>query len=207
MSSCYRLLTCTRRTDRKRGHPNPASPSLDMWDPRLGYVTGNVWVICHSCNTRKSNMTAEGHIRFGHELIKAFLKQKQVRYEQVSLHLIVVHHPTPQEMQMGNDMHVRASREAGPVRHDIFLTVAQFEDHIHLVLDCGCGAVLKEMDFDMLAISLNTLDNAKWLHLAEYHDKPPIVGPYAPVFTEGTCGTGVPNCPNDCIGHIEKEET
>lgn len=52
--------------------------------------------------------------------------------------------------------------------HDIFLTVAQFDDHIHLVLDCTCGTVLKDMDFDMLCISLETLDNAKWAHLVSF---------------------------------------
>lgn len=82
------------------------------------------------------------------------------------------------------------------MRHDVFLTVAQFEGHIHLVLDCGCGAVLKEMDFDMLAISLDTLDNAKWAHLAEFT-------PMKMMVNTAKCD---PWCVNpDCIGHINPE--
>lgn len=84
------------------------------------------------------------------------------------------------------------------MRHDIFLTVAQFENHIHMVLDCGCGEVLKEMDFDMLAISLDTLDNAKWKHLAEANPLKhnAIAHHRDPWYCENA----------DCIGHIEPEE-
>ena len=48
------------------------SPSADMYDPRLGYIPGNFWVICMDCNRRKQDMTGEDHIAFGIQLIDAF---------------------------------------------------------------------------------------------------------------------------------------
>lgn len=47
------------------------SPSVDMYDPRLGYIKSNVWIICLRCNSRKQDMSGEDHIAFGHQLITA----------------------------------------------------------------------------------------------------------------------------------------
>ena len=73
VSSCGRLLIPSeRRKPGEKGRNSPSSPSLDMWNPALGYIPGNVWVICLYCNSRKQNMTGEQHVAFGKELIKAF---------------------------------------------------------------------------------------------------------------------------------------
>jgi 5-methylcytosine-specific restriction endonuclease McrA len=47
------------------------SPSLDRYDPALGYVPGNIMVICRGCNRRKQNHTGEQLIQFGLALIAA----------------------------------------------------------------------------------------------------------------------------------------
>jgi hypothetical protein len=39
----------------RRSHDN--SPSLDRFIPELGYVEGNIGVLCHKCNTRKNDNT------------------------------------------------------------------------------------------------------------------------------------------------------
>lgn len=52
--------------------PKPGSPSVDMYDPKLGYVVENIWVICWFCNRRKQDMSGEDHIAFGERLIQAF---------------------------------------------------------------------------------------------------------------------------------------
>lgn len=54
-----------------------SSPTLDRFDPSLGYIEGNVWVICWQCNRRKQDMAPERLIAFGFELIEAF---KQVTH-------------------------------------------------------------------------------------------------------------------------------
>lgn len=59
-----------------RGGKGPSSPSLDMWDPTLGYTPGNTWIICDRCNMRKQDMSGEDHIALGWKLIEAF-KQHQ----------------------------------------------------------------------------------------------------------------------------------
>ena len=37
--------------------PGPDSPELDRIVPELGYVRGNIWVICHQANKMKNNGT------------------------------------------------------------------------------------------------------------------------------------------------------
>lgn len=69
ISGCRRLL------EYQTGSLSKASPSLDMWDPEIGYIPGNVWVICHGCNSLKLNLTGEGHIAFGIQLIDAFKEE------------------------------------------------------------------------------------------------------------------------------------
>jgi hypothetical protein len=46
-----------------RGHFGPNSPSLDHIDPTKGYVNGNIAVISHEANMRKTNATAAEHRR------------------------------------------------------------------------------------------------------------------------------------------------
>lgn len=41
----------------------PQSPSLDRTDSTLGYVEGNVSLLCHRCNLHKSDSTLEEHTR------------------------------------------------------------------------------------------------------------------------------------------------
>ena len=48
-----------RATHLKADH----SPSIDRIVPALGYVPGNICVICNRCNTIKSNGTLEDHLR------------------------------------------------------------------------------------------------------------------------------------------------
>jgi hypothetical protein len=45
----------------KRG-PKDNSPSIDRVDPRLGYVPGNVWIICNRANRIKGDGTAREHL-------------------------------------------------------------------------------------------------------------------------------------------------
>jgi len=51
------------------------SPSLDRYNPELGYTPDNIWVICNGCNGLKQNMTGEEHVAFGLQLIDAFGKR------------------------------------------------------------------------------------------------------------------------------------
>ena len=67
---CKRTLA--RKLGEKKHGPAPSSPSVDMWDPRLGYILGNVWTICNACNSRKMDMSGEDHVAFGWQLINAF---------------------------------------------------------------------------------------------------------------------------------------
>jgi hypothetical protein len=54
-----------------------ASPSLDRYDPPLGYIPGNIWVICMGCNRLKQEMSGKDHITFGEQLEDAFAKYTQ----------------------------------------------------------------------------------------------------------------------------------
>lgn len=61
----------------KRGHLGRETgrstvPSLDRYDPSLGYTRGNILVICFTCNRRKQDMTGEQMIDFGRALRAAF---------------------------------------------------------------------------------------------------------------------------------------
>lgn len=60
-----------------------SSPSLDRFHPSLGYVPGNVWIICQGCNRAKQDMSGEDHIAFGIQLIDSF-KEECERVAQLS---------------------------------------------------------------------------------------------------------------------------
>ena len=47
------------------------SPSLDKWSPALGYVPGNIWVICLRCNLRKGDLSGDELLTFAYQLIDA----------------------------------------------------------------------------------------------------------------------------------------
>lgn len=70
VGTCGRLLV--RKVGEQRGGTILSSPSLDRYDPSLGYVPENVWVICYECNSRKQDMSGEGHVAFGMNLIESF---------------------------------------------------------------------------------------------------------------------------------------
>lgn len=53
------------------GASSNRSPSLDRYDPPLGYVPGNIMVVCRGCNRRKQNHTGEQLVQFGHAVISA----------------------------------------------------------------------------------------------------------------------------------------
>lgn len=66
---CHRLLVTGD------GKNKASSPSLDRYNPSLGYSQGNIWVICQSCNSRKQSMTGEEFIAYGTNLIKSFKEE------------------------------------------------------------------------------------------------------------------------------------
>lgn len=74
------IKTCDRLLVIGDGKNKAASPSLDKYNPSLGYTKGNVWVICQACNSRKSNMTGEDFIVYGINLIDSFKEE----YERVA---------------------------------------------------------------------------------------------------------------------------
>ena len=51
------------------GSNKPWSPTIDKIDPKLGYVKGNVQVICHKANMMKSDATKEELINFANWII------------------------------------------------------------------------------------------------------------------------------------------
>jgi hypothetical protein len=53
------------------GASSDRSPSLDRYDPPLGYVPGNITVLCRGCNRRKQNHTGEQLIQLGQAVISA----------------------------------------------------------------------------------------------------------------------------------------
>ena len=75
---CKRELV--RRDDRKTGSWSN-SPSVDMYNPKLGYIPGNVWVICMDCNRRKYDMSGEDMIKLGQELIDTFKEYNDNRIQ------------------------------------------------------------------------------------------------------------------------------
>lgn len=68
VKGCGRQLICNVGG----GRATPSSPSLDKYIPEEGYVRNNTWIICFECNARKSNMSGEGHVTFGINLIDGF---------------------------------------------------------------------------------------------------------------------------------------
>lgn len=63
---------CACRLMAGAGKVTDTSPSIDMYNPKLGYVSDNVWIICFACNRRKGDMSGEDHVTFGLKLIDAF---------------------------------------------------------------------------------------------------------------------------------------
>ena len=63
---------CECRLETGEGKVQATSPSLDRQDPPLGYVPGNVWVICWGCNRTKQDMSGDDHIAFGFRVKDAF---------------------------------------------------------------------------------------------------------------------------------------
>ena len=63
---------CGRELDyQRRGKcASPASPSLDRVNVAMGYVSGNVAVVCHRCNVLKGDASAEEH-----EMIAAYIRR------------------------------------------------------------------------------------------------------------------------------------
>ena len=53
------------------GASSDRSPSLDRYDPTLGYVPGNIMVLCRGCNRRKQNQTGEQMLKFAKAIIEA----------------------------------------------------------------------------------------------------------------------------------------
>jgi hypothetical protein len=51
--------------------PLANAASLDKYDPVLGYVPGNIMVICMRCNTKKQDQTGEELVQFGRAVIAA----------------------------------------------------------------------------------------------------------------------------------------
>ena len=49
----------------------PHTPSVDRIDSSLGYVKGNVWVICRSCNSKKRDFTPTSLRAFADQLENA----------------------------------------------------------------------------------------------------------------------------------------
>lgn len=73
---------CAATIERSTGSVKPNSPSLDKWNPKLGYVPGNVWIICHRCNTRKRDMSGPEILAFAHQLIDGFIRVQLARESQ-----------------------------------------------------------------------------------------------------------------------------
>ncbi len=63
---------CGRDLIRTSGRVSDMSPTVDMYDPALGYIPGNIWVICHGCNRRKSDMSGNDLLTFALKCISAF---------------------------------------------------------------------------------------------------------------------------------------
>jgi hypothetical protein len=61
-TECPLLGTPIRYEWRGVGGPRDDSPSIDRIDPRLGYVPGNVWIICNRANRIKGDGTAREHL-------------------------------------------------------------------------------------------------------------------------------------------------
>lgn len=66
------VKNCGRQLTYGTGAACHSSPSLDKYNPSLGYIPENIWVICNACNARKQDMSGEGHLTFGWELIESF---------------------------------------------------------------------------------------------------------------------------------------
>jgi hypothetical protein len=50
----------------------PCSPTLDKWNPDLGYVSGNVWVICMECNNHKGELSGDELLAFAWKLLESW---------------------------------------------------------------------------------------------------------------------------------------
>lgn len=59
ISDFLKCRVCQQEFHIRDGYQNGRTPSLDKINPDLGYVRGNVMVICCSCNRRKNNQTPQ----------------------------------------------------------------------------------------------------------------------------------------------------
>lgn len=85
---CDRQLNLYRDDLPFKKGPNPSSPSIDRIDSALGYVSGNVAVICWRCNELKRNASVE-------ELRTILAWLEKIRVSQVS-------HPILQVVRASN---------------------------------------------------------------------------------------------------------
>jgi len=69
------------------GASSDKSPSLDRYDPALGYVPGNIMVLCRGCNRRKQNHTGEQLIQLGQAVISAKAAYDAQAYGPVRMYL------------------------------------------------------------------------------------------------------------------------
>jgi hypothetical protein len=55
-----------------RGRVAGTSPTVDIYNPFIGYVRGNIWILCRDCNRLKQEMSGHDHITFGRRLVTSF---------------------------------------------------------------------------------------------------------------------------------------
>jgi len=72
---------CGVPMERGNGVQSKNSPSIDCYDAALGYIPGNVMVICHDCNRRKQDHTGEELIKLGEAIIAA-----KTEYDRLAAH-------------------------------------------------------------------------------------------------------------------------
>lgn len=66
---CSRDLQIARSMKYGKQAPRPDAPSLDRFIPKLGYVPGNILVLCHQCNYTKNGMSALEMLEMGQKLL------------------------------------------------------------------------------------------------------------------------------------------
>lgn len=65
------ICECTLTKTSKYGGLE-TSPSVDMYDPTLGYIPGNAWILCKECNRRKTDLSGDKLLAFAFRCISAF---------------------------------------------------------------------------------------------------------------------------------------
>jgi hypothetical protein len=70
---------CDKKIIRNTGQNSGgvASPSLDRWEPALGYIPGNVWVVCLECNIKKGHLSGNEMVEFGWRLIESWKRAQE----------------------------------------------------------------------------------------------------------------------------------